>query len=189
MKDLLLKITLLYFRLKFIFQHPIRSLIHILARKKDYSKITIEEIGKYLKNPKVIVEAGASDGIDTLNFAQSFSNATVFAIEPIKKQFDFLVNKFQNFSNIKVSQVALSNKTEYLNIFVGRTTGEIGGMGSSSLLKPSLHTKYFPKITFNETQPTSAVTLEKFLLVNNIKIVDLLWLDIQGMELSVMKAS
>jgi len=189
MKNLPLKMTILFFRLKFLFQHPFRSISHILARKNDYSKITIDEIRRYLENPKVIVEAGASDGIDTLNFVQNFSSATVFAVEPIKKQFDFLVSKFNTFSNIKISQVALSNKTESVNIFVGKNTGELGGMGSSSILKPSLHIKYFPEITFNEIQATSAVTLEKFLLDNNIKFVDLLWLDIQGMELYVMKAS
>lgn len=189
MKKLTLKLTLLFFRLKFLFQHPVRSIIHLAARKKDYSKITIEELSKYLDNPKVIVEAGASDGVDTLMFAQNFQGVTIFAAEPIKKQNDFLVNKFKNFNNIKLSQVALSSKTELVNIFVGKTTGELGGMGSSSLLKPSLHKKYFPEITFNETQLTSAVTLKKFFLDSNIEIADLLWLDIQGMELDVMKAS
>jgi FkbM family methyltransferase len=189
MKKVPLKLILLFFRLKFLFQHPVRSLIHLSSRKKDYSKITISELCKYLENPKVIVEAGASDGVDTLMFLQNFSHVTVFAAEPIKNQYDFLINKFKNFSNINLSQVALSSKTESVSIFVGNNSGELGGMGSSSLLKPSLHKKYFPEITFNESQLTSAVTLKKFFLDNNIKIADLLWLDIQGMELDVMKAS
>lgn len=78
-----------------------------------------------MENPKVIVEAGASDGIDTLNFVQNFPSVTVFAAEPIKKQFDFLVSKFNTFSNIKISQVALSNKTESVNIFVGKTLASL----------------------------------------------------------------
>jgi hypothetical protein len=56
-----------------------------------------------------------------------------------------LINKFKNFNNIKLSQVALSSETELVNIFVGKTTGELGGMGSSSLLKPSLHKDIFQK--------------------------------------------
>ena len=189
MKKLPLKLTLLFFRLRFGFQHPIRSIIHLSARKKDYSKITIVELRKYLGNSKVIVEAGASDGVDTLMFAQNFPSVTVFAAEPIKKQYDFLTNKFKNINNINLSQVALSGKIELVNIFVGKTTGELGGMGSSSILKPSLHKKYFPEITFDETQLIQAITLEKFFLDNYIKTADLLWLDIQGMELDVMQAS
>lgn len=189
MKKIPLKLTLLFFRLKFGFQHPIRSITHLSARKKDYSKITIVELRKYLGNSKVIVEAGASDGVDTLMFAQNFPSVTVFAAEPIKKQYDFLTNKFKNINNINLSQIALSGKIELVNIFVGKTTGELGGMGSSSILKPSLHKKYFPEITFDETQLTQAITLEKFFLDNHIKTADLLWLDIQGMELDVMQAS
>ena len=189
MTKLSLKLTLIFFRLRFIFKYPVRSAMHLAARKKDYSKITIEELSKYLVNPKVIVEAGASDGVDTLMFAKKFPEATIFAVEPIQEQIDFLRNKLKNFNNIRLSQVALSGKTELVNIFVGKSTGDLGGMGSSSLLKPSLHKKYFPEIIFNETQLTSAVTLKKFFLDNNIKIADLLWLDIQGVELNVMEAS
>ena len=186
---MLSKLNLLFFRLKFFFKHPVKSCKYFLAQKKDYSKITITEICKYLENPKAIVEAGASDGVDTLMFLQNFPEVTVFAIEPIKKQYDYLIEKFKNFCNIKISQVALSKKTEVVSIFVGENGGELGGMGSSSLLKPSLHKRYFPEINFSETQLVSAVTLREFFRNNNIDIVDLLWLDIQGMELDVMRAS
>lgn len=189
MKRVPLKLNLLFFRLKLLFKHPAKSINHFLDQRKDYSKITITELSKYLENPKIIVEAGASDGVDTLIFLQNFPQVTIFAAEPIKKQYDFLINKFKNFSNIKLSQVALSRKTETVSIFVGKNAGELGGMGSSSLLKPSLHKRYFPEITFNETQLVSAVTLREFFINNNIEIADLLWLDIQGMELDVIKAS
>jgi len=188
MKKLSIKFRLFY-RIKFLFQHPIRSFIHLLSGKKDYSKITIADLRKYLDDPKVIVEAGASDGVDTLMFVNEFPEVTIFAVEPIEKQYAFLIDKFKNFNNINLSQVALSSKTESVNIFVGKANGELGGMGSSSLLKPSLHKRYFPEITFTETQLTEAVTLNKFLVDNNIKKVDLLWLDIQGKELDVMQAA
>ena len=189
LKKLSLKVTIFFYRLKFLLQHPLRSIIHILSRRKDYSKIKIDEIRRYMESPKFIVEAGASDGVDTLAFVQNFPGITVFAAEPVKKQFDFLTEKFRNIGSIKLSQVALSSKTELVNIYIGRTNRELGGMGSSSLLNPSLHKKYFPEISFDETQLTPAVTLESFFLSNDLNIVDLLWLDIQGMELDVMKSS
>jgi FkbM family methyltransferase len=181
--------ALFYFRIKLLFKNPIKVFIHVLNGDGDYSRITIKELSKYIINPTVIVEAGASDGIDTLNFVKNFQNATIYAVEPVKEQFDALVTKFKSFNNVKLFQVALSNKSEISNIFVGKTYGPLGGMGSSSILKPSLHLQYWPEISFNKTQLSKTVTLDKFIVDTKIKIIDLLWLDIQGMELEVMKSS
>jgi FkbM family methyltransferase len=142
-----------------------------------------------LNDPRVIVEAGASDGVDTLKFARIFPKATIFAVEPVEKQYDFLTNKFKNYTNIHLFQVALSKNIELANIFIGNTNSDLGGMGSSSILRPTLHKKYFPEITFNNSSLVQTITLEKFFLENQIESVDLLWLDIQGMEFDVIQAS
>ena len=73
----------LFFRLKFLILHPARSCRHLLSKKSDYSKIPLFEIQNYLSEPKTIIEAGAADGVDTLNFSSHFPLATVFAIEPV----------------------------------------------------------------------------------------------------------
>jgi len=184
-----LKLNIFFYRLLFFSRNPKRSILHILSQNEDYSRITISDLKKYMTDTKVIIEAGSADGVDTLLFAKNFAKATIFAIEPVKKQYDFLLEKFKQFDNIKLTQVALSSRTEPVSIFVGKSNGEIGGMGSSSLLKPTLHNHYFPQINFSEMQVAEAVTLDKFIKDNDIKIVDLLWLDIQGMELNVMQSS
>lgn len=142
-----------------------------------------------MNDPRVIVEAGASDGVHTLIFSRIFPKANIFAIEPVKKQYDFLTNKFKNFTNVFLFQVALSKKMELANIFIGNTNSKLGGMGSSSILRPTLHKKYFPEIKFNNSSLVKTVTLEKFFTENQIETVDLLWLDIQGMEFDVIQKS
>jgi FkbM family methyltransferase len=183
------KLILFFYRLKFFFTNPKKSIIHILSQSEDYSRITISDLKRYMTDTKVIIEAGSADGVDTLLFAKNFDKATIFALEPVKKQYDFLLEKFKQFNNIKLTRVALSSRSEPVSIFIGKSNGELGGMGSSSLLKPTLHNYYFPQINFSETQITEAVTLDKFIKDNDIEIVDLLWLDIQGMELEVIQSS
>lgn len=182
-------IAILFFRIKLFCKHPIKVLHHILIGDDNYSRITMLELSRYVIDPTVIIEAGASDGVDTSNFVNNFRNVTIYAVEPVKEQYDFLVTKFKSINNVKLFQLALSNKSETSNIFIGKSDGFLGGMGSSSLLKPSLHLEYFSDISFIKTQISKSITLEKFLAENRIKFVDLLWLDIQGMELEVMKSS
>lgn len=177
------------FRCKFLFAHPIRSFRHLISGDKDYSKIKMSELETYLSKPKVIIEAGAADGVDTSIFSDRFPGATIFAVEPVKEQYDFLVKKMANRNHIRLSNVALSNRNEDVSIFIGHGKGNLGGMGSSSLLKPFRHRAYFPDISFSEQQIVNALTLESFIERNKIDLVDLLWLDIQGKELDVLLAS
>ena len=189
MRILAAKVSLTLYRIKFLFNYPKLSLLHLISRNPDFSKITIDELKKYLINPRVIVEAGAADGVETLMFANNFSNCTIFAIEPIKMQFDFLQNKFTNTKNVQIYHFALSDRNELTSIFVGSANKGLDGMGSSSLFKPDLHKKYFPNIVFDNIQEIKGITLENFILNNKIDFIDLLWLDIQGAELKVMQAS
>ena len=176
-------------RFLFLILHPIRSFKHLISKGEDYSKISLSELRTYLDNTKTIIEAGAADGVDTLAFSSNFPAATIFAIEPIKEQYEHLIIKTKNHKNIQVFNLALSDRNEEKQMYVGSDTGTLGGMGSSSLLKPFRHIEYFPEIQFKTKQAIQALTLEKFITEMKIDKVDLLWLDIQGAELAVLSAS
>ena len=62
-------------------------------------------------------------------------------------------------------------------------------LGSSSLLRPKLHLEIHPGITFNSKESVETIKLDSFLSMNNIESVDLLWLDLQGVEPDVLMAS
>jgi len=177
------------FRIRFIFLHPVRSFRHLVSGKSDYSKIQVNDLSLWLDNPRVIIEAGAADGVDTLTFSEYFPEAKIFAAEPVKMQFDYLLSITKSRDNIHISNIALSNRDEEAEIYVGKGAGNMGGMGSSSLLKPLRHEAHFPDIKFEERQRVKSLKLSSYMNSVGIESVDLLWLDVQGKELDILMAS
>jgi FkbM family methyltransferase len=177
------------FRVLMFLRHPIKIINFLLSGQNDYSKIQLQELKKYLSNPSVIIEAGAADGADTILFAAEFPQADIFAIEPVNEQFAHLKNLCAKNNNIKLFNFAFSEQNGESEIIIGNSEGILGGMGSSSILEPLEHEKYFPKISFDRKQKVSTKTLYSFMSENKIMLVDLLWLDIQGKEFDVLKAS
>jgi hypothetical protein len=60
---------------------------------------------------------------------------------------------------------------------------------SSSLLKPKDHLVYHPQVTFTETENINIITLDSWVQNTGLDHIDFLWLDIQGLELSMLKSS
>lgn len=177
------------FRIRFIILHPVRSFSHLVSGKSDYSKIQISALSAWLDSPRVIIEAGAADGVDTLTFSECFPEAKIYAVEPVKIQFDYLLSITKSRDNIHISNIALSNRDEEAEIYVGKGAGNLGGMGSSSLLKPLRHEAHFPDIKFEERQIVQSFKLSSYMDSVGIESVDLLWLDVQGKELDILMAS
>ena len=181
--------TRLFFRIKLLFRHPKRVIKHLIFRHEDYSRIRLSEFQRHLVSPHVIIEAGAADGIDTDFFLKYFPSASIFAVEPVNEQFRYLNEKFTDQENLKLFNFAFSERNGESELIIGSSAGQFGGMGSSSILEPLEHEKYFPLITFGRRQQVVTKKLDTFLNENNLQLVDLLWLDILGKELDVLKAS
>lgn len=60
---------------------------------------------------------------------------------------------------------------------------------SSSLLPPKEHLIEHPDILFEKNIEVRTITLDDWVDENSITRVDLLWLDLQGYELAILKAS
>lgn len=149
-------------------------------------KIDKAFIKKYIgSDAAVIIEAGAHNGTDTGEFLQFWPNAKVYAFEPVPHLFAKLKNKFQSCSNIILSAKALSDSNKACDIFI--SSGESDG--SSSLLEPKDHIVLHPKVKFSSRVKVECIMLEDFVKQNHIEEIDLLWLDLQGMEPAVLFAS
>jgi FkbM family methyltransferase len=183
------KLAITAYRIRFLALHPMKGFSHIFSNRKDYSRIDISEIDQYLNDPKVIVEAGAADGIDTDVFSRSYPYAKVYGIEPVIEQYEYLKRKFVNVKNVDISHFALAEKNGIGTINIGKNAELLSGMGSSSLMEPTKHVKYFPEISFVKKQEIQLITLEDFAKSFGISFVDLLWLDLQGKELDVLDGS
>lgn len=152
--------------------------------------ISKEFIATFLPSNPIIVEAGAYDGNDTLLMAKLWPDSQIHAFEPIPDIYLRLYNNVKK--NKKRSQItchpyALGNSTGKAKMFVSYVSAE--QFASSSLLAPKEHLKAYPYVSFPKTLEVQVFTLDEWARQNNISHVDFLWLDMQGSELDMLKAS
>ena len=90
----------LLLKIRFALRHPIKIIKKINKRIRSYN---ISEKDLFLKTKlkiETIVEAGASDGVDTLELINYFPEAKIYALEPVKDQFMHLKKKFKDIDNV-----------------------------------------------------------------------------------------
>jgi len=138
-------------------------------------------ISMYLPKNPIILEAGACFGEDSVEMAKLWTNSKIYAFEPINETYKKLKQNTNSCKNIFCYNLALSDHNGITKMFVG---GD-----SSSILKPKEHHKFYPEVTFDTTQKVETLTLDSWAEKNNVKKIDFLWLDMQGAELKVLKAS
>lgn len=155
--------------------------------KKYDGYVPLYVIAKYLPSNPVIIEAGAFDGADTVAMAKYWPEATIHALEPVPNAYQKLFNAAKDYTNkIYTYPVALSNQTGIMQMHV--SNGPFGEQ-SSSLLPPKEHLQEHPEIEFTGVIEVETITLDQFSEKYHVEKVDFLWLDMQGYELPVLKAS
>jgi FkbM family methyltransferase len=181
-KSALLKRPSTYF---FALRKP--KLVFRFFAGKLVTEIEVEELVSILGNDGVIIEAGAYDGTDTIEFAKFFPETLIHAVEPLKAAFEYLTTRISN-SNIRLHNVALSDRVGKQLLFESKAPNH-NFSGSSSLSLPKLHLEEWPEITFNLGTPVDTIDLSTFVAKNNISYIKLLKLDVQGYELKILTAS
>jgi FkbM family methyltransferase len=132
-----------------------------------------------------IVEAGAHSGLDTVCLARLFGAGTVHAFEPVPGLYARLAKRTRRLANVRTYNCALGARS-------GRATLHLSGGssdGSSSLLPPTGHLAFHPKVTFAGSVEVPCLSLDDWAAQTGIARVDLLWLDLQGLEYDVLAAS
>jgi FkbM family methyltransferase len=173
--------------------HPVPTALHLLRElkaraahllpAKPYRQLA--DLSAGLGDAPTIVEAGAHSGLDTLRLAKLFSRGTVHAFEPVPELFARLTRRVGGRANVRSYPSALGARS-------GRATLHVSGGGSdgsSSLLRPTGHLECHPRVTFAASLQVPCVSLDDWARKNGIAEVDLLWLDLQGLEFDVVSAS
>lgn len=148
-------------------------------------KRTKSIIEKHLPNNAVIVEAGAHKGTDTAEMAYKWPGTTIHAFEPVPEIYKILNQNTDIYPNVKTYQLALSDSNGSAKFHTSEGTSDESG----SLLIPKEHLKIHPTVKFNKEIKVRTVMLDSWAKENNISKVDFMWLDMQGMELKVLKKS
>ena len=154
--------------------------------ENNVNRINISKniIQKYLPMNPIIIDCGAHIGIDTIELAK-ISGSKIYAFEPVDVIFKQLVSNTKNFPNITCFNIALNHFDGEAEIYVSSGDSD----GSSSLLKPKKHIVDHPKVLFNEVEKVKCKKLDSWAKENNVKKVDMLWLDMQGAEQKMLMVS
>ena len=127
--------------------------------------------------PKVIVDAGTNIGMAAVYFATVFPEATIFAIEPDRSNYELTVKNTQGYPRVKALHAALWNTEGQINL-LDVHGGHCGFRTSDDSAGP-----------FHSVAKTPAITVDSLMRDHAIEKIDLLKLDIEGAEREVFNAS
>jgi FkbM family methyltransferase len=126
----------------------------------------------------VILDVGSRDLDESIELSQAFPNAKIIAFEPNPNQFPICQERSLQYPNIQVHQYACSDEEGTLDFYVVDNNH-----GASSLLEP-IH------IPGDWSWSKTTVEVKRIDTVLNeigIKNVDVVWMDVQGIELKALK--
>lgn len=152
------------------------------VRNERISKVILK---KYLPGNPVIIDCGSYDGSDSIELFKIFEEATIYAFEPVNELYKRLIENTKAYNNISCHPIALADKIGTMDFYIS----EGGSDASSSLLEPRDHLNDHPDTFFSNKVSVTTNTLDNWAIENGIKKVDMLWLDMQGFELKMLKAS
>ncbi len=140
-----------------------------------YKQIFIDEEYKFtlIKQPKVIIDAGANIGLASIYFANLFPEAKIIALEPERKNFELLSINVKQFTNIIPIQGALWSHDTTINICdVG-----LGDWGFMTSEENMVNNKFEYQV--------QAFSVDSLMKKYDFKYIDILKIDIEGAEKEV----
>lgn len=149
----------------------------------------IDVVKSFLPESPVIVEAGAFDGNDTRKMSLQWPQGVIHAFEPVPEIFQRLLNNTSTLKNVHYHPLALSDHNGIAEFYVSERPNKPGiASQAGSLHKPKERLSQSPLI-FPRTTTVTTITLDQWAHDNNIRAIDLLWLDTQGHELAILQAA
>lgn len=133
------------------------------------------------ENP-VVLEIGACEGKDSLQFLSIFGDIRLFCFEPDPKNCHDHRNLINDQRCILV-EAAISDKDGEITF---HRSGGRNRRASGSLRSPKDHLKMHPWCTFNEDIIVPGFTLDTWCSQNSIDAIDLIWADVNGAETSLI---
>ncbi len=129
----------------------------------------------------VVFDVGANVGEYTSAILKAFNEVEIHAFEPLKPNFDQLIQKFGNDARIRLVQKGIGEKSGKSTIHYNP---EVGSMASVYQRKLQHH-----QIEFNTTEAIEIETISNYCSEKKITEIDFLKLDIEGHELAALKGA
>lgn len=161
--------------LRFLARPHYEDLVRILFSEIVAKWEPINEIK--IKPNQIILDIGANVGYYSLKFSKIMGHTgKIIAIEPDPNSYFTLKQNFElnDFSNIEIHNVAITDKNEVIHLFQNQTHS-----GKSSIFKNS---------DFKESIKISTKTLDE-ITGNRFSKIDFIKIDTEGSELSILKGA
>jgi FkbM family methyltransferase len=147
-------------------------------------------VARFVPGNPAILEAGAYHGETSLAMVQRWPGASIYCFEPVPELFDIVKRNTSAWPNIHPSDLALSDKVGKAVFHLSAMEGKPdASLGSGSLLEPTHHKEGFPWVKFDNAITVATMTIDEWAGSHHVEKIDFIWLDIQGAELPVLKAS
>lgn len=164
--------------------------IFLIAKFHLAANPLFDYIKNILPEDPIIIDCGCFDGADSISLARYWPKGQVYSFEAVPAIFEAAKKTTQFIPNIKVFPLALGDKDGTASFYVSEQVGYPGiPTLSSSALKPKYHLEKAPHIIFPACIDVQMVKLDSWGIKNGIDHIDFMWLDMQGFELNMIKAS
>ena len=132
------------------------------------------------KKPMIILDIGAGSGASSDFLLKHLAPSNLVAIEPSTHSFAQLNHLFQGNPQVNCHQLALGNKETTLPLF---HHADLFQEEKSTLFENQLQTE------LTTTEHVQVTTLDRFCQHHNIPQIELLYLDCNGSELSILQGA
>ena len=141
---------------------------------------------------KTIFEIGARDCAETLLFQQQFPSAQIYTFECNPDTLPVCRQQVKHLDKVLLTEKAVSEidgEIAFYKIDTQKTTTTWfdGNPGASSLFRAS--GKYPLENYIQEEITVNSTRMDSFMEQNGVKEIDILWVDVQGAELAVLKSA
>lgn len=155
-----------------------------------YYKLSARYISRFLPSNPIVVEAGAHDGEDTYQMSMIWPRGQIHAFEPDPRTYIELVQNLLKCKNVHTYSIALGSYDGVADFYLSKPTSEFGVAGQSSLFPDNPDTWPWPWVEM-EKEPISVpiAKLDSWAEKQGIEKIDFLWIDMQGSEYQMLKAS
>lgn len=131
-----------------------------------------------IKNGDVVLDVGTNIGEVILNIAKKNISGKIYGFEPVDYNYEKLVTNISlnNFANIILSKLALSDKKETL--FYQEKKGHSGGISMNKEVRKDSNYKAI-----------ESVTLDEFVKEERLDKIDFIKVDIEGFEMNFLQGA
>ena len=159
------------------------KIVNINSTERDAFKDQVKLAGN---NSIIIFDVGACTGSVSSQYNTLFKKTVIYSFEPYFPSFEILKKAMSRFNNVKVFNIALSDKTGQSAFHVNKS------FATNSILETHADSgKNWDNEALNtiEEIKIDTITLDDFIDQNQIDKIDILKLDTQGTEYQILEGA